>query len=337
MDPHDPARQRSAGARLRRARRRRWAAGLLLVLVAAVPARALLAGAADGPPGGGGPARGELELTAIGRQLTLPVQAYRQGPGSAQDRLERLLSRRLPAGGVIRRGRARIVLRYDLPATARRAIALGPGGGRLTVSRRAVSSRVEAPVIAQRLRNNCETAALAIVLAAEGTAVDQLVLQDQLSTSGPPDPVDGPGGRVWGDPDEGFVGRADGGGTAGGFGVYPGPLRALARRHGLAMEDLSGSSPASVYARLLTGAPVIAWVGLSDGPYASWTSPRGKPIDVNLGEHTVVLTGVDSDGTLRVNNPLEGTRESWSPAKFEAMWALLGRRALAARASPGAR
>lgn len=330
MDPHDPARQRSAGARLRRARRRRWGAGLLLVLVVAAPTRALLAGPANGRPGSGGPARGELELAAVGQRLTLPVHAYRRGAGLSQGRLERLLSRRLPAGGVLQRGRARIVLRYDLRATARRAIALGPDGGRLTVSRRAVSARVDAPVIAQRLRNNCETAALAIVLATGGTAADQLELQAQLPTSGPPDPVDGPDGRVWGDPDEGFVGRADGGGTAGGFGVYPGPLRALARRHGLAMEDLSGSSPAGVYARLLAGAPVIAWVGLSDGPYERWTTPRGRLIDVNLGEHTVVLTGIDSDGTLRVNNPLEGTRESWSPAKFEAMWALLGRRALAA-------
>jgi hypothetical protein len=37
-----------------------------------------------------------------------------------------------------------------------------------------------------------------------------------------------------------------------------------------------------------------------------------------------------ADGRLRVMNPLQGTLESWTRARFEAAWNLLGRRALGA-------
>ncbi len=133
---------------------------------------------------------------------------------------------------------------------------------------------------------------------------------------------------MWGDPELGFVGRPDGGGTAGGFGVYPGPVAAVAKRNGRALSDLTRASPKRVYRRLLEGRAVMAWVGLSEGPYDTWRSPRGRSVRVNFGEHTVVLAGIRRDGSLRVVNPLQGTAEVWSRAKFEAMWALLGRRAL---------
>jgi hypothetical protein len=74
----------------------------------------------------------------------------------------------------------------------------------------------------------------------------------------------------------------------------------------------------------------MAWIGLSDGPYGRWVSPQGKRIDVNFGEHTIVLVGVTRDGTLRIVNPLQGTSELWSRDRFEAAWQLLGRRALGA-------
>jgi uncharacterized protein YvpB len=95
------------------------------------------------------------------------------------------------------------------------------------------------------------------------------------------------------------------------------------------MADLSGRPPARVYSALLAGRPVLAWVALASGPYASWTSPAGKPIRVNFGEHAVVLTGLVG-GLVEVNDPLSGERLSWSKAQFEQMWAGLGRRALAA-------
>ncbi len=168
-----------------------------------------------------------------------------------------------------------------------------------------------------------------MLLSFDGKQVGQLQLQTRVAHSAPLDPRQGPDGEIWGDPSVGFVGRADGGGPAGGFGVYQGPIAALARREGVAVHDLSRRRPEQLYRTLLSGRPVMVWVALSEGPYASWHSPSGKIVEVNYGEHAVVLTGV-SKGEVRVNDPLSGQRLVWPKSQFETMWTSLGRRALAA-------
>jgi uncharacterized protein YvpB len=247
-------------------------------------------------------------------------------PGAIRAALDRLPNRR-----VARVGKAKTTYAVDRAATAaalRRA--LRGDGGTVAVVERPVSSSIAVPMIAQVLQNDCEATALSMVLAYSGRAIDQLALQRQVAHAAPLDPTSGPNGEeVWGDPSRGFVGRADGGGPAGGFGVYQDPIRALARRHGLQMTDLTGARPDRLYAALLAGHPVLAWVALSAGPYAQWTSPAGKPIKVNYGEHAVVLTGIDGAG-IHVNDPLSGERLTWSKPQFEQMWAGLGHRALAA-------
>jgi len=241
------------------------------------------------------------------------------------------LAARVPAERVEHDGKATITYAVDraaVPAALRRAVR--DGGGTVEVTEAAVASRIEVPMIGQRLRDDCEVTALSMVLGYAGHPVDQLTLQAQVAAAKPLDPEVGPGGEeIWGDPALGFVGRADGSGPAGGFGVYQGPIRALARRHGLQMTDLTGAPPTRLYAALLGGHPVLAWVALSAGPYASWTSPAGKEIRVNYGEHAVVLTGVEG-ANVDVNDPLSGERLIWSKAEFERMWAGLGHRALAA-------
>lgn len=185
------------------------------------------------------------------------------------------------------------------------------------------------PVVLQALRNNCETAALSMLLAAAGVRADQLTLQEKLPRSGPLDPRPAPSGGlpVWGDPNLGFVGRPEGGGTAGGFGVYQGPIRKLALKSGVPLVDLSRRDPAVLYRRLAAGRPVMVWIGLSAGPYRRWGTPAGRVISANLGEHTVVLASLRG-GMLVVNDPLVGERRLWTRARFERMWSLLGRRAL---------
>jgi len=210
------------------------------------------------------------------------------------------------------------------------SLELGPAGGAVEVPARAVSASVTAPVVAQELRNNCETAALEIMLASAGTRVDQLRLQRGLKRDGPLDPIGSGPSRRWGDPELGYVGRPGGGGVAGGFGVYQRPIADLARRNGLRLTDLTRVPVRRIYAELRRGRAVMTWVGLSDGPYGQWRSPRGREVRVNFGEHTVVLNGIRSDGSVRVVNPLKGTREIWTRTRFETMWERLGRRALLA-------
>lgn len=232
----------------------------------------------------------------------------------------------------VSRGRARIDLETKRDVLRRRLRdVVQAGGGAVRVPERPVAASIRLPVVRQALRNNCESAALSMVLAGRGVRAGQLELQRALPRSGPLDPVlDASGGpALWGDPQRGYVGRPNGGGTSGGYGVYERPVRALARHRGVALRNLTGADPNVVYRRLLSGRPVMAWVGLSDGPYARWRTPRGGRVAANFGEHTVVLTAVRGN-LIEVNDPLIGRRTRWTRARFEQRWQRLGRRALGA-------
>ena len=269
---------------------------------------------------------GRVELRALGRVVAEVDARADEGPGL--QRWRRAVLRQVPAE--LRSGArgATVTYRLDRRSALRRALAAGRDGGVVDVPAKAVESRISAPVIGQKLRNNCETAALEILLATVGVKTDQLQLQEEIARSGPLDPRETAQGRVWGDPELGYVGRAEGGGVAGGFGVYESPVAALARSQGQRLEDLTEDPVEAVYDRLLEGRAIMTWVGLSDGPYGEWRSPQNEPVRVNFGEHTVVLVGMTRDGQLRVINPLQGTREVWSREDFEIMWRRLGRRAL---------
>jgi uncharacterized protein YvpB len=236
---------------------------------------------------------------------------------------------RLPRTRRERRGLVTLWFKTD-GTRLRRAFqrALRAGGGTIDLPERAVASYVRLPIVRQALRNNCETAALAMLLAARRLRADQLDLLRRLARSGPTDQtVDSAGRTVWGDPDRGFVGRPEGGGASGGYGVYERPIEALARDRGVELTKLSGGAPANVYRSLLRGRPVMVWIGLSDGPYETWVTPQGRRVTGNFGEHTVVLTGVRGD-RLFVNDPLLGQRTTWTREQFELMWRRLGKRAL---------
>lgn len=209
----------------------------------------------------------------------------------------------------------------------RRRLAGAEAGELVSVPERVVSARVETPLVQQIYRNNCETAALSMLLGSAGIEVDQRRLQDRIATAEPLDPkTNDDGEMIWGDPNGGFVGRPPGGGPAGGFGVFEPPVLELASRWADPV-DLTGRSAEAVYRRLRAGRAVMTWIGLSDGPYETWLSPEGTEITVNFGEHTVVLTGIEGD-RLSVNDPLDGMRKTWTKQEFEAKWALLEQRAI---------
>ena len=309
------------------ARRRRLVAGFALISVVAV-FLSILRGGDDSGRSEREPAR--LTITDGTRRLVdLPVAPYAVGGRLDRASLSRAVKSRLPRRATVRRGTATVTVRYDVAATVLRAMRLGREGGRVDAAREVLSSRIEAPVIRQAQKNTCESAALAILLATKRVRVDQNQLQRELPRSGPLDPRGEGPERIWGDPARGYVGRADGGGTDGGFGVYQRPVAAVAARHRVRLADISGRSAGEVYERLGAGRAVMVWVGLSDGPYGEWRSPTGRRVRVNFGEHTVVLTGLTVDGSIRVSNPLEGTAETWTREAFELMWDRLDRRALA--------
>lgn len=328
--------------RLRRsrtlARRRRLLAGVaLLALVSSVALGLWSAASRPRSPrpsivSASHPTSGLVIVRFRGRELAradAPVDSRHASRAELQGSLRAELSATVPAATSIRVGSARVTYRLDQNAATARAARLAPEGGDVEVAGRAIAAVIPAPVLKQRLHNDCEAAALQVLLATAGVRVDQLRLQGELPRSGPLDPRGAGAVRVWGDPDAGFVGRANGGGPAGGFGVYEGPLAGVARREGVELRDLTGTTPSRLYGHVLSGHAILAWVGLADGPFGRWRTPAGRRIEVNFNEHAVVLVGLERDGLLRVVDPLSGTRTAWSKAQFERMWGRLGRRALA--------
>jgi uncharacterized protein YvpB len=309
--------------------RRRRAAASGIVLAIATGAVLVLSnlggtGRSSGPPHSNQTSEAILRLVLGGKTLAERPTNHLSGLRSQASLLGLV-----PASTILRQKRATITLRTDretLAISIRHAVTTG--GGTVFVPQEPVASNIRLPVIKQTLQDDCEATALSMMLSFGGERVGQLTLQDQVARSGPLDPEQGPEGEIWGDPSLGFVGRADGGGPAGGFGVYQGPIMALARRHGVLLHGLSQKSPQGIYRTLLSGHPVMVWVALAEGPYASWHSPSGKLVHINYGEHAVVLSGV-SKGDVTVNDPLSGERLTWTKSQFEAMWASLGRRALA--------
>jgi uncharacterized protein YvpB len=241
----------------------------------------------------------------------------------------------LPQRIEVRRGRATRVLIVPGPlARSRIRQALAHNVASEDVPVMPLRTTIALRPVRQVLHNDCESTALSMLLAAAGVRAGQLELQDRLPQSGPldPEPVAGSTLFRWGDPERGFVGRPAGGGTEGGFGVYEPPIRALAGRYGVHLVDLHGRSLAVVRHAVLAGHPVLAWVGLADGPFLRWLTPSGREITVNLNEHAVTLVGA-GPGYVLVNNPLTGQRERWSDELFSYRWKLLGRRALELRQS----
>jgi uncharacterized protein YvpB len=247
----------------------------------------------------------------------------------ASSRASRLASEAalpFPSERVASEGPARLVYQVDRGAL-REELSQVAGGGTISLPERAVASRIELPIVKQTYPNNCETAALSMLLAGAGVDQGQKALQRELPTDGALDPEVRPDGTlVWGDPQRGFVGRVEGGGTAGGYGVYEKPIMELASEWA-EPADLSGESPDALYERLLAGDPVMVWIGLQDGPYETWISEAGREIEANFGEHTVVLAGIRGDRLL-VNDPLDGQRKWWTKEEFELMWDRLGNRAI---------
>ena len=280
---------------------------------------------------------GAVATACAGSGSTKQHQRSRPGPlavYAAGKRVETIRpgSRRIriPLRIELGHGRARIAYAVP-PERARRIVrrALAAHASRVDVPAVPVWSKIQLRPVRQVLHNDCEATSLSMLLAGAGVHAGQLELQKKLPRSGPldPEPVAGSALFRWGDPERGFVGRPDGGGPEGGFGVYEPPIRALAARYGVHLVDLHRRNLAAVRAAVLAGRPVLAWVGLAAGPYLSWVTPSGREITVNLDEHAVVLVGAGR-GYMLVNNPLTGVRERWSDALFSYRWRLLDRRAL---------
>lgn len=167
----------------------------------------------------------------------------------------------------------------------------------------------------------CEAAALRAALTLEGIRVTEGALLDIVGVDRR-DPVLDDSGRLiaWGDPDDAFVGDPDGHpGDYSGYGVYAGPVaRAATTVGGTVLSSGRNIDPEEIYAALLAGHPVVAWVTVDYRPTHQlfYRAFDGHLVKYSLLEHAVTLTGVSPDSVL-ITDPARS--QSWhSRDEFEA-------------------
>ncbi|MCW7941318.1 hypothetical protein AAW14_04450 [Streptomyces hygroscopicus] len=181
-----------------------------------------------------------------------------------------------------------------------------------------------------QLRNDCEAAALRMVLAARGIQIGDQAILDQIG-------VDrshyqfGRSGALSGNPFRAFVGDPNGSEKAGsGFGVYSPPVAAAAQSLGLnVLEAGQGVSISQLQSQVAQGHPAIVWIDYlwRRAATTTYTAYDGARIPyAGPAEHTVVVTGI-SGNTVTVNDPARG-RVSIPLSVFTAAYATYGNMAV---------
>ncbi len=198
---------------------------------------------------------------------------------------------------------------------------------------RSANRLLEVPIYRQQHALSCEAAALRMAMATLGRKVAEDDLLAKLARDPTPRRVLADGSVQWGDPDLGFVGQWDGVFLKDGYGVYDGPIAALALAHGFeGTSHGAATDPARLYEALRQGFPSIVWVpyGLEVKDQGVWRTPLGRRIDWVVTEHAVVLAGVDAEG-IYYADPMKPSLQRATYHAFEAAFGELGRRAVILR------
>lgn len=176
----------------------------------------------------------------------------------------------------------------------------------------------------QEYELSCEAASLRMALANEGIATTDASILNIIGIDRRPAFFES-GALRWGDPFNTFVGDPNGSEVAlTGYGTYyPTIARAAAALGGSVLAAGQGIDAATVYAAILQGHPVVAWVTYqwvtpARADYTAFDSravPYAGPV-----EHAVTVVGVDESSVL-INNPWSGP-EWVSKTTFEAAYAV---------------
>lgn len=181
-----------------------------------------------------------------------------------------------------------------------------------------------------QLPRGCEVTSLAMVLQYEGVSADKadkMTLATEIKKD--PTPYRFEDGAVhFGNPNVGFVGSMDDMSKPG-YGVYHKPIAQLAAQffpHDTL--DLTGSSFNAVKWAVSGGHPVLIITNATFAPlppkdFTTWQTAEG-PIRITMQEHSVVVTGYDSQ-YVYFNNPLASHKTSRAPlSDFVAAWKQMG-------------
>lgn len=165
---------------------------------------------------------------------------------------------------------------------------------------------------------SCESRSACDLLAFWGCPVEEAEFLDGLARSD--------------NPDRGFVGDVDdpgGGLPPHGYGVYEEPIARRLRAFGARAQAVRGVDLDWVKRQLAARRPVIVWAtaGLDAPAAATMQDAEGRPFPVVPYEHTFLAVGY-TRGKIVLLDPATGTTKKILNARFDASWAVLGRRAV---------
>ncbi len=205
-----------------------------------------------------------------------------------------------------------------------------------TITASANSKILSAPLISQNpeLRRGCEVTSLAMMLQYAGVNVNKMTLAAQVRKD--TTPYRNNNGTVYfGNPHTGFVGNMYTFKYPG-YGVYHGPIKALADKYLPGrIVDFSGSPFETIYQYLNNGKPVwvvnnVLFDTVPSQFWRKWHTPTG-PISITMKEHSVLVTGYDQN-YIYFNDPLANIKNrKVSIAGFKRGWEQMGRQAISYR------
>jgi len=164
----------------------------------------------------------------------------------------------------------------------------------------------------QQYALSCEAAALEMALSHEGIFAGQSQLLSSMTVDGRAGYYDGYGTLHWGDPYVNFVGNPNGSEVdLTGYGTYYSTVARVAKAMGGHVVDSgTGVSPQQLYADVLAGHPVVAWI-TSDWSHRGtsyWRAFDGRRVPwAGPAEHAVAVVGVSSSAVY-VYNPVSGAQ-----------------------------
>ncbi len=223
-------------------------------------------------------------------------------------------------------------------------VALGVGAVSLaSIPVTAEAAIFRLPVGTQRMQMplDCEATSLTIALGSVGVHTTQQYVQGHFPTDTRA-PVLGANGlpASWGDPYTDFVGHVMGSEPGSnphwtayaGWGAYAPVVARAAESLGVSVAaQLTGWSPAALYAAVEAGHPVLVWttVNYSSQTARSWTGWDGRTVPWTEAGHVVVLMGVNtSAGTLEFSDPLTGAYNGATMAQFARTFTIYGSMAI---------
>ena len=184
-----------------------------------------------------------------------------------------------------------------------------PVGGGAVAKQPPTSIDMTVPMDRQQESNDCEAAALRMVLAFRGIQRSDKQLLSSIGVD-LQHPHFGYSGKTSGDPYKAFVGNPNGSETGGtGYGVFYPPVADAARANGakvlVAQENYT---PAQLYLSVRSGHPALVWIDYLWRALKSthYTAYDGRSIPyAGPAEHVIVLVGVTPTGVY-VNDPARG-------------------------------